>query len=204
MLKAHLTMDRNNVKVVDQPSRSFLVAFPGLLARQWAQAAAILTDTSGDPSTLGACGMLCHMTSMGGYGRGQYFYGTGSNVTTVASYADNQGIVIGTGTGAVLPDDNKLGAQIRSGETSGKMMYFGTAVYGLTINGTTDEASFTVEALFKNVSGESIDVAEVGIYARGAGDAYYSFCIIRDLLDEAVPVADGEYLKVTYTISIAT
>jgi hypothetical protein len=194
----------NGRRVVDQPSRSFLVAFPALLARHWAQAACTLVDAGDNSASDDMTPCPFHMTSHGGYGYPAYLSNGSPSGTVGSRSADSQGIVIGTGTAAVVPDDNALQTQIRSGEDATEIMYFGTAIYGLTIDTGADTASFTVEALFKNMSGGSITVNEVGIYANGEGGSIYKFCIIRDKLASGQAVADGEYLKVTYTISIAS
>ena len=205
MLKAHLEIDRQGMKVIDQPAKSFLVAFPGLFARQWAQANDTLKDTAGQEQTHDNCYYFMQMTSFGGYGRGIYFE---YNQFTNNFDADEQGIVIGTDPAAVQPDQYGLISRVRSGEKSGTVLYYGTAVYGLTINTETDVASFKVEAIFQNMSGGTINVNEVGIYANGEVTAgvypnVHNFCILRDTITQ-IELANNEFLKVTYTISIAT
>lgn len=211
MLKAHLkilkeTVDHRIEVVADQPSRSFLLQFPSLLARQMAQANDTCKDAAGQSMTTDTVASPLQMTSYGGYGRGIYYsYGTTEDRTMLA---DEQGIVIGTDNAAVQPDQYAMVSQIRSGETTGTVMYYGTCVYGLTIDAGTDEAHFHVEAIFHNKSGGSININECGIYANGDGngDAFpnqQQYCIIRDVVS-TIALADGEYLRVTYTISIAT
>ena len=211
MLRAHLkitkeTADHRIEVVADQPSRSFLLQFPSLMARQWMQANDTCKDTAGQTVTADTVKLPFHATSFGGYGRGLYI-NNGSSIEEQMA-ADEQGIVIGTDPAAVQPDQYAMISQIRSGETSGKVMYCGTYVYGLTINDTTDEASFKVAAIFENMSGGAINVNEVGIYANGdtPGSQYpneQQYCISRDVVS-TIALADDEYLKVTYTISIAT
>lgn len=210
MLRAHLhvekqTVDNKIVTVIDQPSRSFLLQFASLMARQWAQTQDTCKDTAGQSCNEDDVACPFHMTSVGGYGRG-FYVGTDSVCDEFS--ADEQGIVIGTDSASVQPDQYAMVSQIRSGETSGKIMYCGTYLYGLTINPTTDEAHFHVEALFKNMSGDSININEIGIYANGSSENddfpnIQNYCILRDVVT-TVTIADGEYLRVTYTISIAT
>ena len=210
MLRAHLKITKEDVNhrievVADQPSKSFLLAFPSLMARQWMQTNDSCKDTAGQVMAVGAVSYPFHMTSYGGYGRGIYI-ATGNWSTSLA--ADEQGIVIGTDGAALQPDQYAMISQIRSGEIANTVMHYGTCVYGLTINPTTDEAHFHVESIFNNKSGGSINVNEVGIYANGygGGDSYpneQQYCIVRDIL-ATIALADTEFLKVLYTLSIAT
>ena len=184
----------------------FIRQFVSLMARQWAQVADICKDTAGQTLTLGACPWPFWMTSHGGYGRNvQFLVGSGwSN----SGEADNMGIVIGSDGSAVSPAHYNMIAQIRSGEIAGTMMYYGTAVYGCEINVGADTAFFLVEAMFKNVSGGTITVNEVGLVCQGLipNDSYPNanlYCIARNKV-AATAVADDETLRVTYTISIAT
>jgi len=210
MLRAHLKIIKEDVNhnfkvVIDQPSRSFLLQFPCLMARQWMQTTDASKDAAGQVMATGAVKYPFHMTSYGGYGRGIY-----NQVNDWGYYmaADEQGIVIGTDPAAVQPDQYAMISQIRSGEIANTVMHYGTCVYGLTINATTDEAHFHVQALFENMSGGSINVNEVGIYANGYGngDNYpnqQQYCIVRDVIS-TIALANTEHLKVIYTLSIQT
>jgi len=211
MLKAHLKITKEDVNhnvevLVDEPSKSFLLQFCSLMARQWAQENDTCKDSAGQSITEDNVVVPFHTQSYGGYGRGIY------NSTNSWSYyfaADEQGIVIGTDPAAVQPDQYAMISRIPSGEIADTVMYFGTCVYGLTIDAGTDEASFKIEALFHNKSGGSISVNECGIYANGYGNSdgfpnQQQYCIIRDALGATITFADDEYLRVQYTISIAT
>jgi len=211
MLKAHLKIIKEDVNhrpsvVADQPGRSFLIAFASLTARQMAQAEDGCKDSAGQVVTRSECDAPFHMTSCAGYGRGIYM---GFSVWDEGYDADEQGIVIGTDSAAVQPDQYGLISKIESGEIAGQVMYYGTCLYGLTIDAGTDTAEFNVEALFHNKSGGSININEVGIYAHGGpgSDSWpnlQQYCIIRDVLGATIALGDGEYVRVTYTISIAT
>jgi len=208
-MRAFLTADKISdriTRVANQPSRSFLLQFPSLMARQWSQLNDTCKDTAGQETTEDECGYPFHCASYGGYGRGIY---NGSTSFINSFDADEQGIVIGTDDAAVQPDQYGLISQINSGETSGTVMYCGTYVYGLTINEVTDEAEFYIEALYKNIGTPSITIKEIGIYANGysPGDSYpnwQQYCILRDVLDTPVILTQGEFLRVRYTIKIAT
>jgi hypothetical protein len=211
MLKARLKITKEDVNhnvevLVDVPSKSFLLQFCSLMTRQWMQANDTCKDSSGRDVTLNQSPFPFHMTSYGGYGRGTY-----NSINDWIEYmaADEQGIVIGTDSTAVAPNQYGMLGPVRSGEIADTVMYFGTCVYGLTIDDVNDEASFKVEALFHNKSGGSISINECGIYANGKSytESYpnvHQYCIIRDKLASTITFADGEYLRVQYTISIAT
>ena len=143
-------------------------------------------------------------TSPGGYG---LTYRAAETVSTYI-FADQMGIVIGSDDTAVTPTDTALGTQIRSGEKTGTILHCGTGVYGITSEATGDTGSFKVLGIFYNTSGASIDVKEVGIYAGGnCGNEthpnIYTYCILRDVIT-TISLADTEFLKVEYTISIAS
>jgi len=203
-VKAFLTIKKQNDIVIKQPARSFLIAFPALLARQFMQSEDItIQSIEGTPRSEDKASHMCYCCSPGGYG---YTIQMGIS----GSYGDylkvqNQGIVIGSDLTAVDPDNYSLNTQINSGEGAGEILYCGTSVHGLTYEDVGDTGSFKILGIFKNISGGSIDIKEVGIYAVGdAGTgAYTNFCILRDVIS-TISLADGEYLEVEYTISIAS
>jgi hypothetical protein len=212
MLRAYLkitkeTVDHRIEVVADQPSRSFLLQFPSLMARQWMQTTDTCKDTAGQViSTYSAVRLPFHVLGSPGYGRTLHV--TSSYFLDMTMDADGLGMVIGTDPAAVQPDQYALISQIRSGETAGKVMYCGTHLYGLTINATTDEASFKVVGIFHNIGGGNVSINEVGIYANGAspGDPHpneQKYGISRDVVSTIV-LADAEFLRVEYTIGIAT
>ena len=134
--------------------------------------------------------------------------GGGGNIVDTPPWdilSDDCGIVIGTSSTAVAVADDNLVAPIEHGSTSGKMVHYGC--YGLNYTTGASSASFDVERIFRNDSGGSIVVAEIGMYAASGiapgtnqGSAY---CILRDVLGATVTVLNGEYLKVKYTITVS-
>jgi len=203
-MKAFLSIKKNNKLIIKQPARSFVIAFPALLARQFINDEDItIQSTEGTPRTEGISSCPFYCCSPGGFG---YDVQMGNN----GSYGDYQpvdycGVVIGSDNTAVDPDNYSLNTQIRSGDTTGKILYCGTSVHSLTYEDVGDTGSFKILGIFKNISGASIDVKEVGVYATGnaANNTYINFCILRDVIS-TISLADGEYLEVEYTISIAS
>jgi hypothetical protein len=111
------------------------------------------------------------------------------------------GIVLGTGTTAVAPTDFQLATQILDGTSSGKLEYFPSSGTDLTVSNPT--GSFTLERLFRNSSGGLITVNEVGVYASSTNtNTVKGVCIIRDIVSPGFGIANGEYARVIYTISV--
>ena len=135
-------------------------------------------------------------------------YDGGQGATTATFIAsDDCGIVVGTGSTAVAVADDNLVTPIAQGLGSGQLVHYGC--YGLNYTTGASSASFDVERIFRNGSGGSIIVAEIGMYCRaryalsGGQSSLAGFCILRDVLGATVTVLDGEYLKVKYTITVS-
>lgn len=128
----------------------------------------------------------------------------------VGILADDCGIVIGTSSTAVAVADDNLVIPIARGSSAGQMIHYGC--WSLNYTTGASSASFDVERIFRNDSGGSIVVAEIGIYVvgstvgNGATVTYsnvFGFCILRDVISPTVTVLNGEYLKVKYTITVS-
>jgi len=120
--------------------------------------------------------------------------------------SDEKGIVIGTGSTAITVEDDALDTIIPHGTGSGQMLYSGC--WGLNPVSGGGTASFDLERIFRNESGGSIVVAEMGIYAATSMNSTVitdarAFCMLRDVLGTTVTVGDGEYFKVKYTITVS-
>jgi len=204
-MHARLKVTKQDIVIVDQRSKSFLIGFCGLMARAWSQAAATIKDTGGTNRALDEGAFTFNVTSTGGYGLQASWSGsTARNYTDV----DKKGVVIGSGDTAVDPDDFALNTQIRSGEKTGTILYCGTSAHGWTLDTGADTGSFKILGIFHNVSGGSIDVKEVGVYCTGdigvvAHPNELGYAILRDVIT-TISLADTEFLKVEYTISIAS
>jgi len=131
---------------------------------------------------------------------------TAASTTIVLGSSANNGIVVGTGTTAVAPTDYQLATQVVDGTSSGQLEIFPCGGTNFTTSGLT--ASFDLERLFRNSSGGSITINEVGVYS--AHDAYDGFslgllahfCTIRDIVSPGFAVANGEYMRIVYTLSV--
>jgi hypothetical protein len=122
-------------------------------------------------------------------------------------YADDCGIQVGTSSTAVAVADDNLVAPVANGSSAGQLVYYGC--WGLNYTTGASSASFDIERIFRNDSGGSIVIAEIGAYCvagRSSGNAetdYFGFCILRDVISPTVTVNNGEYLKVKYTITVS-
>jgi len=131
----------------------------------------------------------------------------GWNIGIYDLFSDDCGIQVGTSSTAVAVADDNLVTPIAHGSSSGQFVYYGC--YGLNYTTGASSASFDIEREFRNDSGGSIAVQEIGIYSRARHDSgsgeniAVGFCIMRDVISPSVTVLNGEYLKVKYTIQVS-
>jgi hypothetical protein len=125
-----------------------------------------------------------------GYSGGQYQF------TVVKSHL--LGIVVGTGTNAVTSSDYALQTKIAQGTGSGQLEYSANGCGAVSAVNPT--ATMTLERIFRNASGGSITINEIGIYSLCHQNIY---CLARDMISAApVTMADGDYIKIIYTFTI--
>ena len=192
-------------------SRSFVQGFLKLhfLALENGNTSISITDVDGAGQNVSGAssaspGYLLRATSPG-RGGCNFYNGQSNSASSEAADSTELGIVIGTGTTAVAPTDFGLATLVADGITSGTMEYFPSSGSGLTISAPT--GSFTLERLFRNSSGATITINEVGVfagmYASTAGiQGMHGFCVIRDIVSPGFSVLNGEYARVIYTISV--
>ena len=181
----------------EQVSRSFLFNYILLLEQYATDTNKSYTDIDGLSSTSTAVPA-----------QGLINVGGGNSLLTSSastSWADSlfNGIVVGTGTTAVTPTDTKLAALITHGNATGQLQYHGNAYEGVTIVAANATSNFL--RYFKNDSGATITVTEIGIYATHHSNwspRIRSICIARDVLTTAINVLAGQTLKVTYQTTI--
>lgn len=121
------------------------------------------------------------------------------NELNAADNSDTYGLVVGTGIGAESNTDYALGTKIAHGTGATQLDYGAHSFTAPSVVG--DNVDMIVSRDFYNGSGGSITVTEVGGYTKSrVGAAYEYFCILRDLLDTSVPVANTETLTLQYTL----
>ena len=115
---------------------------------------------------------------------------------------NNVGIVVGSGNTGVTSTDYKLGTPITYGITSGLLESNSHTFTPVVISAPS--ASFTVNRIFRNSSGGNVTINEIGLYGfmNSSSRDFAEFCIVRDVLGVPVTMANGDYLKVTYTFQI--
>lgn len=190
-----------------EQSRSFVRQFLQCLYPQIAELSQTALDITNTSKTVGAVTgtvpslLICGHPGLDSYDDTWWSSEAIGNIDDGAS--DEKGIVIGTGTTAVAVNDFKLATQIAHGSSAAQMVHYGC--WGLNYTTGASSASFDIERIFRNDSGGSIVVAEIGIYSGGynSTNVFNSFCIIRDVLGATVTVLNGEYLKVKYTITVS-
>jgi len=132
----------------------------------------------------------------------------GESVHTFYSLAgegtQTNGIVVGSGVGAVTVDDYQLGTQILHGNTTGKLWYgaqtFGSPGAGASISQFRLTRDFTNATATGSPPGADITVNEIGLYVLGmsAGTTNYNFMIIRDVISPGIVIPVGQILTVNY------
>ncbi|MCD6132244.1 MAG: hypothetical protein J7J61_09105 [Candidatus Hydrothermae bacterium] len=202
MLTAEITLekyDKNGqlLQSIKHKSRSFLKQFIQFIEAMTRQANTTGTDITGTARTIyGSSGysparnLFCTPGAAHGYADSQRVRGRGDEV----------GIVVGSGTTAVAPDDYKLETQIAHGTGTGQLIYLGCGLKPVVVS--APDAYMDLVRFFENQSGGDVTINEVGIYAVDGYD-YYQFCICRDVLATSVTVANGELLKVRYRIKVS-
>jgi len=115
---------------------------------------------------------------------------------------DLLGIVIGTGSGAEGFSDYQLTTKIAHGNGATQMHYADTDDPPWAWDEGTDTMTSTFVRYFNNNSGDTIAVAEIGMYFRGFANASYYFMMARDLLGAPISCVDASQLKVTYDIDL--
>ena len=196
----------------NEESRSFVKAFLQLyytITTNLTQSIIDITNTSRTVSSaaLGNCDIthpgldakdsFAAAAGIGTLGPGDWPY---------AIFSDEKGIIVGTSSTAIAVADDNLVAPIAHGTSAGEFIYYGCC--GLNYTTGASSASFDIERIFRNSSGGSIVVAEIGIYAATGmssetATSARAFCILRDVISPTVTVNNGEYLKVKYTITVS-
>src|SRR3990167_2462843 len=193
-------------------SRSFVQAFLKslFLTANGNSYSLSITDTAGAGSTYSGGSTIDYYTSLMstspgrvGFGAGMVYTGNGGT----ANSSTNSGIVVGTGTTAVTPTDTALTTIVADGVSASTLEYFPCSATSFTTSAT--QGSFALERLFRNSSSGSITINEVGVYAMNSKAGGFNghqqpfhCCIIRDIVSPGFAVANGEYMRIIYTITV--
>ena len=137
-------------------------------------------------------------------GRGNTAYSCNYQSANLTYNSSNVGIVVGTGTTAVAIDQYKLITRITDGTGSGELRHSAMGWTGVEL-GSGNSASFDCYRIFKNGSGGTVTINELGIYSVERNctvNTEDEFCIIRDKLASPITVTDGTYVQITYTFQV--
>jgi len=139
---------------------------------------------------------------------GDYPYSGGTVMGAKAEDNDDSyGIMVGSGTKAVEIDDYSLESKISHGTGSGQLDY---DTHSISISEEAGQVKVEITRAFKNASGTTVTVSEVGLGVRNywkdssAVRKDLKFLIVRDVLDTPQDVLDGGSLTVKITIIVPT
>jgi len=147
-------------------------------------------------------------TIYGGYRCPAYYKGGGwAMAVNAPDDNDSYGIAVGKGTATVAPDNYNLDDKIPHGTDVGQLDY---GPHTFEEKAVEDNVSyFRVSRTFTNLSGQSIEVREIGIIAwnywrdQDGVRQNVRYLILRDVLDSPVSVPDGATLTVRYKFKVA-
>jgi len=134
-----------------------------------------------------------------------YPIGAGSATPMYAVLGDDtQGIAIGTGAGATSFEDYAL-TKIAHGSAGGEMWYFDFKEILQTWNSGPRTWDIEMVRFFRNYSGGSITINEIGLIGRYdyAVSTFDDFLVARDKLTSGVAVADDEVFSARYKYTTA-
>ena len=198
-------------KTPPEPSRSFVKAFLQLLYVEMADLTQNIIDITNTSKTIADAQRASLSVAHPGLdAKDDFFLFDNFQRGTDFPYnvfSDGKGIIVGTSNTAVAVADDNLVAPIAHGTSAGQFVYYGC--WGLNYTTGASSASFDVERIFKNSSGGSITVAEIGMYCTATNainpvsTEVFSFCLLRDVISPTVAVLNGEYLKVKYTVTVS-
>jgi len=192
-----------------QPCRSLLANFIRMLG-------AMLSAKGGYTGTVGGTKASCSVKKYDGtegtayteWYTTTYTYGGGTPMGAKAPDDDDSyGIMVGSGTKTVEIDDYSLESKISHGTGSGQLDY---DTHTISISEEAGQVKVEITRTFKNVSGTTVTVSEVGLGVRNywkqsTGVAKdLKFLIVRDVLDTPQNVLDGGSLTVKITIIVPT
>jgi len=145
-------------------------------------------------------------------GSSDKFYPSVSGATSVTVMncmaGDNDssfGIVVGSGTTSVTLTQYALASQIAHGTSAGQLDYdtMSYDILGLDTSVSPPVYRFRILRTFKNLSGGSINITEVGLVALNVRETTVNkFMIARDVLPQAYTVPDGGSATVVITIEV--
>jgi len=186
----------------EEISKSFLKNFMLLLNAIFNKTYNSVVDTSGTEVNAGA---KCSYSVSSGWKNGYSVVLTGTCYGGLLVGAgegdDSYGIIVGSGTTEVTPDDYNLANKIAHGTADGQLYYKKQVVgKGISIEGNTIKQTFS--RVFRNDGSVDVTINEIGLVVNIPVDGY-KVLIIRDVLSNPVVVpGGGGYVIVTYSMEV--
>jgi hypothetical protein len=139
------------------------------------------------------------------------YYGGGTAIASNAPDNDSSyGIVVGSGTTPVNLNNYALASPISHGTSAGQLDYDTISIEDLGLDTSVSPPVYRFRLIrgFKNLSGVSVNVNEVGLVARsywkdrGGVDNDVKYLIARDVLPSTYTIPNGGSATVTVTVEV--
>ena len=195
--------DGKTIKEYERDARSFvknfLTALYGSLIEQYIS----LVDVNGNTiSNTGIIGTWSDWCNYGPWcnGGSMTVRSLGILLLNAPEGDDTYGIVVGTGTTPVTPDDYKLEQQIPHGSSDNQLYYQKTSIGAPNVS--NGKVKISISRVFRNDGSVDVNINEIGLQAEvmDSSGATYKVLIVRDVLPQAEVVPGGGVLIVTYSI----
>ena len=110
------------------------------------------------------------------------------------------GIIFGSGDDPVNPDNYKLDTPFTQGSGVGSLLYYETNCSSVTVDDMV--SGFLFERQARNDSGGNQSITEVACYFEtvDSGGSQRIICMVRDLLDTPITLAQGQSITASYLI----
>ncbi len=171
-------------------SKSFVANYHKILSSGLRSSNTSVTDTGGSGRTI--------LRPLSTTGANPWMGGVGA-----ATNNDGAGVIVGTGTTAVVMDEIAMETAIADGAGSGQLQYGAVSWSAPDADGTG--WSFDVIRSFANQSGGTVNITEAGIVCETqyttSSPFFQEFLLVRDVF-AAVEVLNGETATVTYTVKV--
>lgn len=157
---------------------------------------------------IGATGMTSSWLSLDGVTTQSW--GAQTTIGAKGGNGSYVGIIVGTGSTAPAFADLTMSAIVQHGTSAGQLFYEPCSVVNMAWDESPLVGQLYVSRTFRNTSGGSISVAEIGLASIRAGVAIGSatalsdaILTVRDVLSSAVSVPNGGYIAVMYKFALA-
>jgi len=193
----NITVKDKKGKVVDKrrvKCNSFVKNFLLLLNAGFRKTGVAVVDIDGTSVTSGVKGVWRNWCN-NGFGdktwcnSGSMTFGRYGLLLVGAGAKDSSyGIIVGSGTTPVSPDDYKLENQIAHGTADGQLYYGDTDVLDVVVQ--ENKIIQGLQRQFTNQGAVDVEINEIGVVVKTT-ENNYKVLIIRDVLDTPVTIPSG-------------